>query len=211
MKTFLHLLIILGSFLTAFIWSQTFLVSYTVQALGFLVIIYVLVAVITRRNKKHSELINGPFDIFALNTTILLLITVTGNLYSPLFFLLYFLGFGITFIFEPASVFVFVIGAIALFLPEALKNGSIESFIRLGSLILISPLAFFFGQEYKDNDKQKEEIEKMADRSNDAGKTIEKNVDQVLEDEKDVLPEKEKEKLEEVKNEAKDLTEEKPS
>ena len=162
------------------------------------------------RRKRHHQNANfsGASDIFILNTCILLLTGLTGNIYSPLFFLLYFLGFGITFIFDPATVFIFALGTIAVFLPEALKNGAIESYIRLGSILLISPLAFFFGQEYKDRDRQQSEIEAMEERASDAANTIASDVEEVIRTEKDILKPEEVEKLNEILEETEELREE---
>src|SRR5260221_1996324 len=172
MKFLFHCGVLALSFGLVFLWNISPASDFTIQALAALVILYILITVI--RRKKHPEIGNfgTTTDIFILNTAILLLISTTGQIYSPLFFLLYFLGFGITFIFEPATVFLYVIGAILVFLPEALKNGSLESFLRLGSIALISPLAFFFGQNYKDRDQEEAEIEAMTERTHEAADTI---------------------------------------
>ena len=182
--------------------------NYTVQALAGLVLAYFAITFFRKKRNPKAESFSSGSDIFILNTAIILLITITGNLYSPLFFLLYFLGFGITFIFEPVTVFVFAIGVILVFLPEALKNGSIESYIRIGSVALISPLAYFFGREYKDRDEEEAEIESMKDRSQEAANTISQDIKKVLEDEKSTLPEKDVEKLNEVLEETEELREE---
>ncbi|MDE2588594.1 MAG: hypothetical protein KGL95_02865, partial [Patescibacteria group bacterium] len=141
MKILAHSLLLLVSFTIAFVWSISPLESYTVQALAALVLAYFVISYFRRKRNPKAERFSSGSDIFILNTAIILLITITGNLYSPLFFLLYFLGFGITFIFEPVTVFIFAIGVMLVFMPEALKNGSIESYIRIGSVALISPLA----------------------------------------------------------------------
>lgn len=203
-----HWLILILSFAVVYVWTQTSLDDYTLQALAVIVILYILISVIRKRKSPSSPFFGTTSDIFILNTSILLLINYTGNLYSPLFFLLYFLGFGITFIFEPVAVFIFAIGVITVFLPEAIKNGSIESFLRIGSILLIAPLAFFFGQQYQDRDKEEQEIEKMKERVADSGEIIKQDVEEVIENEKDVIKPKDKEKLKEVAQEAQDLREE---
>lgn len=204
MKILLHGFVLLLSFGFVFVWEQTGLDAYSIQAIALLVAVY-LVASFIRRRKKENANFGGNLDIFILNTAIFLLIYTTGDIYSPLYFLLYFLGFGITFIFEPATVFLFTIGAVLIFLPQALVNGSLESYIKLGSLLLISPLAFFFGQEYRDRDKQEEAIEALAERTKDAADTIAKDVEAVIsEDKKDMKP-REMEKLNEILEESEDL------
>lgn len=207
MKLLLHGLVLLLSFGIVFVWEQTGLDVYTIQAVAALVVLYLLITFVRRKKNKDANF-GGVSDIFILNTAIFLLIYTTGNIYSPLYFLLYFLGFGITFIFEPATVFLFTIGAVLIFLPEAMTNGAIESYIKLGSLLLISPLAFFFGQEYRDRDKQEEAIEAMAERTKDAADTIAKDVEGVLKQEKDDLKQTTVEKLDEILEESDNLREE---
>ncbi len=208
MKIFWHAVVLILSFLLVFIWKQTLLSDFTVQALGILVLIYMVISFIRRKRNPHAEQFSSSSDIFILNTAILLIIGITGNIYSPLFFLLYFLGFGITFIFEPVSVFIFAIGTIAVFMPEAIKNGSIESYVRLGSVLLISPLAYFFGREYQDRDTEEQVIESMEERTKEAADTISKDVENVLQEEKKVLKDKDIEKLNEILEETEELREE---
>lgn len=208
MKTLWHGLVLIISFLVVFIWKQTVLSDFTVQALGVLVLAYLLISTIRKKRNPNAEGFSSSSDIFILNTAILLIIGITGNIYSPLFFLLYFLGFGITFIFEPVSVFIFALGTIAVFIPEALKNGSVESFIRLGSIILISPLAYFFGREYQDRDKEEEIIEAMEERSKESADTIAKDVEEIMHEDKRALKTKDVEKLNEILEETEQLREE---
>lgn len=207
MKILLHAFLLFSSFGLVFIWEQTQLADYTIQGLAILVLFYLLLSIIRKRINPSSEMFGNASDIFILTTAILLLINVTGNLYSPLFFLLYFLGFGITFIFEPTSVFFFTIGTILIFLPQALKNNAIESYIRLGSVVLISPLAYFFGQEYSERQKEEEKLEMKDERLDDLANTIKKDVEDVLNEESKISDEG-VEKLTEVIQEAKELKEE---
>lgn len=209
MKFLWHTLLLIAAFGLSFGWESSPLTDYTIQGLGLLVVIYLILSLIRRKRHPEQAAFGTATDIFILTTAIILLISITGMLYSPLFFLLYFLGFGITFIFEPASVFIFTISTVLIFLPEALKNGSIESFLRLGSIVLISPLAFFFGQEYRDRDEEETEIQAMQERTKEAADTISNDVQEVLQKEKDLLEPEEVEKLNQILEETEDLREEK--
>ena len=137
-----------------------------------------------------------------------MLIFSTGSINSSLFFLLYFLGFGIAFVFEPVITFVFVLGAILIFLPDALKNDMTGNMLKLGSLLLISPLAFFFGKEYRRNDSQEETIEALKERTKDSADTISEDIEEVINDEKQNLKAEDVQKLNEVLEETEDLREE---
>jgi membrane protein implicated in regulation of membrane protease activity len=206
MKVLIHSLVLLISFGFVFVWEQGPFSDFTVQLLAIMVLVYLVVQFVRRKLKKVDEVWGGIPDVFTLNTAIFLLIYATGQMASWFFFLLYFLGFGITFIFEPATVFVFALGTIAIFVPEVLKNGgSLGTYIQLGSFLLISPLPYFFGKEYRDREDEEQEIEQLAERSEEAGTTIAKDVEDVIANEKKNLKPEDMEKLNEILEETQDL------
>jgi energy-coupling factor transporter transmembrane protein EcfT len=133
------------------------------------------------------------------------LIFSTGAIDSTLFFLLYFLGFGVAFVFEPVVTFVFVLGVILVFIPDVIKGDLLVNSLKLGSLLLISPLAFFFGNEYRKNDKQTTEIEALEERTTEAANTISQDIEEVIKDEKTNLKSEDMEKLNEILEETEDL------
>jgi hypothetical protein len=205
MKILLQSLVLIVSFVFVFIWKETPLINYTVALSGVLIILYILVSA----RKKGKGFIQmggeGPWGIFFLNTVILLLIFSTGGIDSVLFFLLYFLGFGVAFVFEPAVTFVFVLGVILVFIPDVIKGDLLVNSLKLGSLLLISPLAFFFGSEYRKSDKQEEAIEALEERTKDAADTISQDLEEVIKDEKANLKSEDMEKLNEILEETEDL------
>jgi len=186
-----------------FLWEIGSMQGYTIHAIALLVLLYGLISF--HRKRKQKTNLNGVIDIFILNTVVILLIFITGGLYSPLFFLLYFLTFGITFILEPLTVFVFIIGVIALFLPETLKNNAIESYVRLGSLLLICPLGYYFGISFKERNEKQEHLEEMGERAKEAANTIAKDVDEVIKKEEKHINNEEIEKFNEILEETEDL------
>lgn len=205
MKFLLQTAVLVLSFVIVFLMSIIPLTDLTVPFLGFLIFIYLLLSLRKRGKGFLSMGGEGPWGIFILNTVIFLLIFSTGSLSSPLFFLLYFLGFGIAFVFEPAVTFVFVLGAILVFAPDAMKTDTVNNLLKIGSLILISPLAFFFGREYRTNDQKQEELEALEERSKDAADTISKDVEEIIKDEKTNLKSEDMDKLNEVLEETEDL------
>ncbi len=196
MKTIWQSIVLLLSFAVVFVWQNSPLSNYTIQALGFFVFLYI----ITSMRKKNSNALNGAWGIFALNTAIFLLIFATGEFTSALFFLLYFLVFGIAFVFEPATVFVFVIATTLIFLPDISKDDVMSNLIRIGSLAMISPLAYFFGKEFRQRENEEEKAEK-------AGITITKDVKEIIEEDKNLKPD-EVEKLNDILEETQNLKEE---
>lgn len=208
MRVLWHALLLFFAFGLVFVWEQTSLAGYTVQFLAILVLAYFIFGYIRKKHNPTSEPFGNASDIFILTSAILLIINLTGNLYSPLFFLLYFLGFGITFIFEPVSVFIFTIATVLIFLPQALKNNSLESYIRLGSVVLISPLAYFFGMEFNQRVKLDENLEMKNERVKEVADTIEKDVNEVLDKDKGLIDPIVTEKLNEILDETTELHEE---
>lgn len=135
------------SFGFVYFWEQSNLSDYTIQALGIVLFLFILQAALKRKLGFSSFLTGNTLAIVLFsNIVILLLIFATGVYSSPLFFLLYFLSFGVIFVFRPVTVFIFTVGLVLTLLPESLKNDVFRNFIMLGSLALIAPLSLFFGK-----------------------------------------------------------------
>lgn len=196
---------LVASFAFVFAWQNTVLSQYTIQIFGFLIFLFLIIS--SRRKGFNPTNILGEslWSIFILNTVILLLIFSTGGFSSSLFFLLYFLVFGVAFILTPVTVFVFVVCVFLIFLPEALRDNVMENLLRIGSLALISPLAYFFGKEYVKGEKQQEELEKIKERTKDAADNISEDVSQILNEKNNELKPKDVEKLNEILEETEDL------
>ena len=218
MRFFLQTLVLILSFLFVYTWQQTFLSQYTIQTIGALVFCYMLFGLSKKRRSKSDQastnfnvnkiLFGGNFDIFILNTIVVLLSIATGGLNGAFFFLTYFLAFGITFVFEPATVFIFVLGIILIFLPQALSDDVVSNMIKLGSLVFLSPLAFFFGTQYRQDEKLDEKVDAIKERSSDAADTIAADVEEVLRKEKYSLKPEDVEKLNDILEETEELRQE---
>ncbi len=148
MKLILQSFILIVTFLFIFTWEETVLSDYTIPMLAVLIIGLGITYFLYTKRSKDSNILQY-IGVTILTIILFLIIGETGNLYSPVFFLIYFLGFGLALIFEPSIVFIFALGVVAITLPEALKNNSIESYIKLGSILAVSPLTYFFGREMK--------------------------------------------------------------
>ncbi len=148
-KLWWQLLLLVLSFTFVFLWQLSSFSKNTLQLAGGMIIIYLLVSLVRRKLNPMELLTSESWSIFFLNTVLILLIFATGVFSSFLFFLLYFLAFGIAFVFEPITVFVFVIGAILVFLPYVDIDDVTGNILHIGSLLAIAPLAFWFGLDYK--------------------------------------------------------------
>ena len=204
MSLLVQSLVLAASFGLIFLWENSFLFEYTVPMFGFLIAIYLILS-LRKRGKDFLDFGGGYVGIFILNTLVFLIIFSTGNIESPLFFLLYFLSFGIAFAFEPPASFIFVLFSILVFLPNLIPASNVFDLIKIGSLVILSPLAYFFGSEYKREEKQEEKMESLIERTKESADTIAKEVEDVIKDEKENLKQKDMEKLDKVLEETEDL------
>jgi len=208
MKLLWQVVTLLASFIVIFVFINSPLSEFTVPVLGLLVVCYLLISSRKRGKGFISMGGEGPWGVFVLNTLVFLLIFSTQGIKSPLFFLLYFLVFGIAFVFEPITIIVFVLGSLFLLFPQSQASDTTNNLLKLASLLLISPLAFFFGSEYKKSNKDDETIEALKERTSDAADTISKDIEEVLKKEKANLKAEEVEKLNEALEQTADLREE---
>ena len=203
MKFIQQALTLIASFVFVFLWEQTQLAQYTIQIIGALIFLYIITAAKNKWKISSGALVN----IFILNSMVLLLIFETGNVNSPLFFLLFFIIFGISFIFDSRLIFLFLGGVILLFLPLSLKENVLPNLLKLGTLGLVSPLAYFFGKIYQNQDNN-DEVKQIKEREKDAADTISEDIDEVIEKEKSNLKSEDVEKLNEILEQTEDLREE---
>lgn len=154
MKLFLQSFVVIISTLIVFLIVNTEFNEYTVYVLGLLLIMGIINVLIKKLTNK-SELFTGSnLEMLFLTIVVLLIIFLTGGIASPIFFLLYFLLFGISFMFEPVIIFVMLSSVLILFAQDALNNDPYANILKLLSLLLLSPLAFFFGNEYKKREQK---------------------------------------------------------
>lgn len=204
MKLLYQSLVLILSFAAIFAWQQTIASQYTIQTFGFLVFIYLLLY-FSKRLSHAKILFGGVWDIFILNTLVVLVVFATNGLSGGMFFFLYFLAFGIAFVFQPWTILVFDAGAILVFLQQALSSGDVTSnFIKLGTLLLISPLAIFFSLQYQKNEFLEVDKQTQEARDNDVADEITDDAEEVLKNEKS-LSKQDRKRLEDVVKEADDL------
>ena len=179
MKIFKETITILVSTSLVLIIVNTSFSLYLTQILAFIVAISILVIVIKKR--KNKEILSGSLlEVFGITTSIFLTIFHTDAVNSPLFFLLYFLLFGIAFLMEPYAVFIFLAGILILFVPKMLPGIDVAELARVGGIILISPIAYFFGREFQRREKLEKDIEEKAEKIMEVAKDVKDN--NILED-----------------------------
>lgn len=180
---------------SVFLWQKSNLSAYTVPLLAGITLLYLVTTFLRKRKLKIVP-------SFLLIASSLLLILATGGIHSALFFLLYFLSFTIAFILAPETVFAFNVGLFIAFLPEGLQGDMAGNITKLASLLLLCPIAYFFGKEIQNREKRERKTQEAVIK-------IQNDVSDVIKAEGENLKEQNVEKLADIVSQTKKL--EKPS
>jgi hypothetical protein len=168
----LHLVYLFLSVAVAFFWTSSPTLSYfNLQLVAFLVAVFFI------KNLIFKTVQNKTVDVLILTLIVLLLVFSTGGAGSPLFFLVYFLLFGLSFLFEPPIAVIFSL-ILIIFLVPFVKT--ITEAASMFSLFLITPLALFFGQQYLKNLSAQKRIKIYQDRWLENEKSLENEETNVL-------------------------------
>ncbi|MDP3955561.1 MAG: hypothetical protein Q8Q15_04355 [bacterium] len=169
----LHSAFLVLSIVLTFAWTKNPTLSlYTLQATAVLVLVY-FANQFFGRHRGFGLAIDG----LIFTTITLLLVSQTGGLASPLFFLFYLLLFGLALFFEPIPTLVFSIMLVAFFAGQA-KN--LEGIVQLASLVIITPLALFFGKQYVQLLEKEKEIKLLEQKKKSLSREVEMQEEDTL-------------------------------
>lgn len=130
----------------AFLISVSPLSGYGLQIAALMIMIYVGVSFLIRKHILSVDL-RVTLDILVFSLTTSLLIFTTGGFTSPVFFLSYFLLFGVALFSSPVTATAITITYALLFM-VAPKADFWTDLIQMGSLLAIAPLSILFGKQY---------------------------------------------------------------
>ena len=165
-KFLLHSFFLITAVFLVFIWTNLPQLSvYTVQLIALFVLFYFLNQFYFRRKKQLFSRTNLTIDAIIFTLVVLLLVASTGGLTSALFFLIYFLMFGLALIFEPLITLSLAIAMILFFLLQPTKEAMLTEILQLLSLLLVTPLALFFGKQYLQVLANEEKIKILKEES----------------------------------------------
>lgn len=156
-----HSLFLISAVGLTFFWvNDPTLSLYTLQLIAVFILLYFLSNWLNRRKDTQGVKALPPLRwntsvIFTM--VVMLLVVSTGGLISPLFFLIYFLLFGLSLTLEPPVTIILTTCLIIFFYINS-PNATFDNLLPLMSLILITPLALFFGRQYLQLMQQKGEI-----------------------------------------------------
>ncbi|MEI8232837.1 MAG: hypothetical protein WCG44_03775 [bacterium] len=154
---FLHTVLLIASVAGIFFWLSSPLATSTLQLVAILVLLYFGSHWLRSKKPKWFHRSAITMDITILTSMILLLVTETGALTSPFFFLCYFLLFGVAMLYEIEATLVLtgVFILYFLFLPTTDLN-DLAHLSELVALIMITPLAIFTGHQYENSLEEKQ-------------------------------------------------------
>ena len=140
-----HTLFLVLAVALTFLWSQNpKLTPYNLQAIGLLLLFYFAGKFISGSKARLS----AALDAVIFTILILFLVTSTGGVQSPVFFLLYFLLFAVSLLFEPTAAIVISLLLVLFFSFSLRFDFDNTALINLASLLLITPLANLFGRKF---------------------------------------------------------------
>lgn len=147
-------ILLIASASGVFFWITTpALVPFTLQLVAVLILLYFGAHAMRKHYPRLFHRSSITLDITILTSMILLLVTDTGVLSSPFFFLCYFLLFGVAMLYEIEATLVLtgVFILFFLFLPGTTLSGieGVTQLTQIISLVMITPLAIFTGHQYE--------------------------------------------------------------
>ena len=130
----------------SFLISVSPLSNYGLQIAALTLIVYVGISFLIRKHILSTDL-KVTLDVLVFSLTISLLVFTTGGFASPVFFLSYFLLFGVTLFSSPITATAITVTFALLFI-VAPKTDFWMDLLQMGSLVSITPLSVLFGKQY---------------------------------------------------------------
>lgn len=141
----LHTALLIASVFGVYFWlTLPGLAPFTLQLVAILVLLYLGSHWLKSHRPTWFHKSTVTLDLTILTSMILLLVSETGSLASPFFFLCYFLLFAVAMLYEIEATLVLtgVLVLFFIFLPD-------PDWTQIISLIMITPLAIFTGHSYE--------------------------------------------------------------
>jgi hypothetical protein len=130
----------------AFLISVSSLSGYGLQIAALMMAVYVGISFLIRKHILLPDL-KVTLDVLVFSLTTSLLVFTTGGFSSPVFFLSYFLLFGVALFSSPITATAITVTFALLFL-VAPKQDFWPDLLQIGSLLAIAPLSVIFGRQY---------------------------------------------------------------
>lgn len=152
----LHTTLLFAAVVGVYIWLNSPLNAYTLQLVALLALLYLGVHRLKRRLPHLFRRNLISLDLTLLTCMALILISSTGHLDSPLFFLLYFLLFAIALLYEIEATLVLTASLLLYFVLTPFTDLTrLNHLSELLALIMVTPLAILTGHQYETSLEEK--------------------------------------------------------
>ncbi|MCX6704165.1 MAG: hypothetical protein NTZ07_01845 [Candidatus Woesebacteria bacterium] len=143
---FIPPILAVATVVASFLISVSPLSNYGLQIAALAMIVYVGVSFLIRKRILSLGL-KVTLDVLVFSLTVSLLIFTTGGFTSPVFFLSYFLLFGVALFSSPITATAITITFALLFIVAPKADFWID-LLQMASLVSIAPLSVLFGKQY---------------------------------------------------------------
>lgn len=171
------------SLVLAFIFTAAIKSSPLEEQMGFILAALIVMAIIyttiqRRRKVSYNALFNaGAGEIFFISSIVLIMIEITGGVDSSIYFLNYFLLFGLPLISSPIMALIFVGSILFFYLPDLIRGLNVDVILRIGSILLLLPLSYFLSNELLKRQREKLELKEKVQDIQEAAQDLEANED----------------------------------
>jgi hypothetical protein len=159
-KELIHSIILIVCVALAFIFPQTPLAAYDIEIAATLFVILFIARRFSFFSKKTRL-----FESVIFTFIIIGVITTTGGLSSPYFFLVHFLLFALTLLLEPLIPIVVTITLMLFFLLTITGSATITQLLPIFSLALMTPFALILGNEYEETKRLKKSLSSQQENT----------------------------------------------
>jgi len=150
---------------------------YLPQLIALTVILYLVYLNFNRHKGAVNKV--GRLEGYLFAFIILVIVFATGSAQSPVFFLVYFMIFGISFIIEPYLSLLFSL-FLSIFFLSSVTVFETQTVLNSLSIIFISPLSTFFGKLYLNSLADKKRVGLYKDMWQETQKHLEVEETDVL-------------------------------
>ena len=159
-KELLHSIILVICIALAFIFPQTPLAGYDIEIVAGLFVLLFIARKLSFFSKKTRL-----FESVAFTFIIVGLITTTGGMQSPYFFLIHFLLFALTLLLEPIIPIIATITLMLFFVFSRSGPLTITQLLPIFSLALMTPFALILGNEYEETKRLKKSLSSQQENT----------------------------------------------
>jgi hypothetical protein len=152
-KELVHSIILIVCIALAFIFPASPLAAYDIEIVAAL-FVFLFIA---RRFSIFSRK-TRLFESVVFTFIIVGVITTTGGLASPYFFLIHFLLFALTLLLEPLIPIIVTITLMLFFLFTITGSATLAQLLPVFSLALMTPFALILGNEYEETKRLKKSL-----------------------------------------------------